>query len=236
MKHFIYTAALCVLSCLFISQSTLYGQNYAESGDAANTIASAQNAMGGGSTLNTITGSLSNGDQDIYCLTVADPNIFLATTHPQNFPPDLFFSLFDANGNLICWCDDSPGNVFGSATGLNPTISTDPNDCFNTAPACTGMTAGQTVYLYVTHCCIFPQDALNNNMLNAGDGPYDHPQSTTGGSVGAYTVNLLGAADAFLPPVPTLSQWGLILLALVLLAGGVIAIFKSGPVTRPSTM
>jgi hypothetical protein len=198
MKNSIlYILSLSLVFLLY--SSTSFAQTHVEIGDATQvSIAAAQPTAGGGVTLDQIIGSFDATEtHDIYGITIVDPANLLITTHPFN-NNDMFLSLFDENGFNVCWCDDSAGNLFGSGTGLNPTIgAAGLQTCNNGAVGvgeCSGLSAGDIAYLYVTICCRFPQDALNVNMQTPGSGPYDHP-STPGGSAGAYTINLQGVAD-----------------------------------------
>lgn len=92
--------------------------NYAEIGDAGQTLATAQNAGGqAGSTLTSITGTLSSAaDADLFFFNVTNTTTFAATAlgavGSGGFPIDTSLFLFSANGSAVYANDDQSGTNY----------------------------------------------------------------------------------------------------------------------------
>lgn len=109
-----------VLAVLLVSAvafaAPVMAATWTEVGDAPD-LPPGQSTTGNGS-LDTITGSIIvGGDADMYCIYVADPAAFSATTcFVSSIDTQLF--LFDLSGNGLSFNDDSP-----SGCGLQSTVT-----------------------------------------------------------------------------------------------------------------
>ena len=202
------------------SQAATLLTTYAETGDAGQTLATAQGtastAAPAGTTLNTITGTFNGlNDADLFVIRIATPSAFSASTvnAATNLGgQDTALFLFNASGVAIATNDDAAGGA--STDSSLPTGNT----------LYASLAAG-TYFLGISESGNEPVNA-NSQLLFAGypggdttavRGAASGLNPTTlatfdsqsfGGGAGAYEIDLSGAATAANPnAVPEPSTW-----------------------------
>jgi hypothetical protein len=107
------TAGIAVAA--IVAAAPAFAGTWAESGDAGQTVATAQVTLGSSPSLSSITGSLSSlTDADLFVIRVVDPNSFSATTvGGSGLDTQLF--LFTLTGAPVYTNDDASGTSFQSA-------------------------------------------------------------------------------------------------------------------------
>ncbi|MCG8406342.1 MAG: IPTL-CTERM sorting domain-containing protein [Phycisphaerales bacterium] len=237
--HKTITLSFAIILAAFFPASTFAGPDYDESTilDAGSTVSAAA-AVAGSGPLSTITGKLEGaplplavgpaGDfEDVYMFQIRDPVIFSASTVPTmsgfaDFNTELF--LFDASGRGVLGNDDTNGNL--GSTLLN--AANDGSGAMVTQPgvyflAITGSNnnptgGGEPIFNQEDPNEISGPDGGPGGMIN--NNPQEGWDNTGGGEVGDYTIALTGAG--FLEPIPTVSEWGLIIMVLLLMTAGTI--------------
>lgn len=233
-------ATLCGMS---LTCTVMAGPEWPELGDAGRLPGGAQIVLGSGS-LESIRGALSlpltgPGDfEDMYLIKISDPTTFCAKTiiqsvscgqcvpfpltQPTNFNTQLW--IFKADGRGLLGNDDDPadpprsrlGNAADDGSGAVITtaglyyiaISGGPG---NDPQSSTGPIFNQVLLTEVSG----PDGAGGANPIIGWSG---------GGPVGQYQILLCGASFVEQGDIPTVSEWGLIILAIALAAGGAIII------------
>jgi Ca2+-binding RTX toxin-like protein len=156
--------------------------NIAESGDAGQSLFDTQLITPGLSTLNSITGTISeSNDVDLFQISVGNQPFSATTLNGANFDTQLF--LFDSNGLLLAGNDDSDGTLQSTLSiSLNP----------------------GTYILGVSSFSNSPIDSsLQNGFTNSGFSTGDYAVSLTG--VQTAPAFSLGASPAGLPPGTAIS-------------------------------
>jgi len=180
---------------------------YTESGDAGQTLASAQTVAPGTTQINGTLGF--GGDVDLYRL---DFSTTTAVTFYATSAVDPNLILFDAAGHGL-WGDDDSG------AGLDSQI------VWNVTPG--------TYYLAYGNNNIGAADALNNEFCynDSGDCSADTTSvldhfNSSGGATGPYTITLSAATASAAAPasIPTLSEWGMIILSSLLALGAILTL------------
>ncbi len=121
----------------------------------------------------------------------------------------------DCMNTTLNYCGTGGGTAWGNAwlVAVGPTA--DCTDC-NTGPVAT---------FDVTTC---GDDNVTMNWLELRPGTYYYPvmNDPDNNSVGAYNITVVGVTTVcnILDPVPTVSQWGLIVMGLLLLIAGTVVI------------
>jgi hypothetical protein len=94
-----------------VSTASLRAQNYSEVGDAGQTLGTAQNTGVPGTSLTSITGSLSSGtDADVFRFNITAPSTFSASTVNVLTTMDTALFLFNSSGLAIYTNDDASGS------------------------------------------------------------------------------------------------------------------------------
>lgn len=207
--------------------------------DAGNSIATAEPVNSTFSTLNSISGVLeglatpravgpTGGDfEDMYIFRISDPATFSATTVTNqggfaDFNTELF--LFNAAGRGVLANDDFNGNfqsrLPNAANDGSGAVVMEPGIYFL---AITGSNNNPTDAEGPGGEIIFNQ--ADPNEVSGPDGPgggnvQQGWDNTGGGEIGEYTIALTGSAP--LDSIPTVSEWGLIVMTLLLLTAGTI--------------
>jgi hypothetical protein len=189
------------LACM-VASSVAFAATYTESGDAGQTLATAQAVAPGTTQIN---GGLGfSGDVDLYRL---DFSTSTTVTFHATSAGDPNLILFDAAGHGL-WGDDDGGGGLASQIVWNVTPG--------------------TYYLAYGQNNIYGMDASNN--MFCGDDTGDCSADTTsvldhfdsiGTFTGPYTITLSAATAGAAAPtsIPTLSEWGMILLSSLLALG-----------------
>jgi hypothetical protein len=199
--------SLCTVACMVVSSSAL-AAIYTESGDAGQALASAQTVAPGTTQINGTLGVV--GDVDLYRL---DFSTSTTVTFHATSASDPNLILFDAAGHGL-WGDDDGGGGLASQIVWNVTPG--------------------TYYLAYGQNNIEGADGSNNEFCGNDSGDcsadttsvLDHFDSF-GSFTGPYTITLSAATAGAAAPtsIPTLSEWGMILLS-GLLALGTILILR----------
>ena len=201
--------SILTLACL-VASSGAFAATYTESGDAGQTLATAQAVPSGTTQINGTLGF--GGDADLYRLDFSTSTTvtFFATSAED---PNLI--LFDSAGHGL-WGDDDSGG------GLDSQI------IWNVVPG--------TYYLAYGENNIWAEDASNVVFCSNGTGDctadttsvLDHINGNNDGITGPYTITLSAATDGGAAPaptsIPTLSEWGMILLSSLLALGTIFAL------------
>jgi len=106
------TQLLCALAgTLVLATTSLQGQTYTESGDAGQTLATAQGAgVINGDPLGMIFGTIGSAtDADLFVFNITDPTIFSASTTLGTATLDTALFLFNSSGRAIYTNDDASG-------------------------------------------------------------------------------------------------------------------------------
>ncbi len=205
-----------VLMGLAASLGVAQAQLWTEVGDAGDLPGTAQITVGSGS-LDFISGFIGNNpaadgnDKDMYCIYIADPSLFSATTvGGSSLDTQLF--LFNTGGFGVTFNDDHPG---GSV--LQSTIT----GTFLPGPG--------HYYLAISRYDRDPVDATGAELWldtpydveRAPDGPgagspiFDWNGTAASTLTGAYRISLTGASYCAVPEPATLAALGLGLAAVV---------------------
>ena len=230
---------LCTIACvIFVATwpggSVLAGPDIVENdtGDAGSLPGSAKVVAGMGP-LNSIQGQLEGNPmplgidfEDMYLVKIADPLKFSATTFNSqtNFNTQLW--IFDINGLGVLANDDGP-------IGMSSTIDGPANDGTGVAITVPGL-----YYIAITGFNNDAVDSFGNLIFNQAsareisgpDGPGGrNPIAgwTGNGQVGNYVILFTGVE--FVACVPTVSQWGLVVMGLMFLTAATV-VFKGGRV------
>ncbi len=216
---------LGLASCLALSASALQAQTYTETGDAGQSLPSAQaTGTSSGNPLTTIFGTLSNGsDADLFLIMITSPTMFSATTNNSlTIASGLDTALFllNSSGAAIYTNDDANGTTLQS-----------------TLPAGSSFTMSLSPGIYYLGISITGNEPvnLNNQLLFAGYPGGDStavrgpaagisPQTLSSfngansfSQSGAYRIDLTATASAVPEPsAVVLSVAGILLLAVFL--------------------
>lgn len=205
MNKMSWRSALALL-CL-VASSGAFAATYTEIGDAGQTLATAQAVAPNTTQINGTLGSA--GEIDLYRL---DFSTSATVTFHASSADDPNLILFDAAGHGL-WGDDDSGG------GLNSQI------VWNVTPG--------TYYLAYGNNNIDAVDVSNNVFCGNASGNcsanttsvLDHWNSN-GSATGSYTITLSAPTAAAAAPtsIPTLSEWGMILLSSLLALGTVLTL------------
>lgn len=209
LSHLVRLLPAAALS--LFAAAALHAQNYTETGDAGQTIGTAQSTgLTNGNTLNSIFGSLfSTSDADVFAIFISNPAGFSATTVNTETSAgnvDTALWLFDSNGNAVfANDDDASGTTLGStlpaANALGPqvvglyylAISLSGNEPVNFANQLMFlMSAGSTGVRG-------PNPIAPGGLFN-----FD-PSNVVSTAGGAYRINLTGAQTAVVPEPATVA-------------------------------
>ncbi|MDD2919823.1 IPTL-CTERM sorting domain-containing protein [Rhodoferax sp.] len=195
---------LLASALFYMLVSSSHAAIYAETGDAGQTLGTAQSVAANTTQINGTLGVA--GDVDLYKLVFAANATVTFYAPATNIDSNLI--LFDAAGHGL-WGDDDGGG------GLDSQI------VFNVTPG--------TYYLAFGDNNIDARDSSNivfcaNDDGDCTDDPIsvlDHFGSDSEGATGPYTITLSSPAGGASTPqaIPTLSEWGMILLAGLLAFG-----------------
>lgn len=196
-----------VLSLL--AAGALQAQNYTETGDAGQTIGSAQSTgLVTGNPLSSIFGSLfSISDADVFAIYISSPSTFSATTvnvETSAGNVDTALWLFNSSGNAVYGNDDdasgtSLGSTLPAGNGLGPqvvglyylAISLSGNEPVNFANQLMFLMSGSSTGVRG------PNPIAPGGLFN-----FD-PSSVISTAGGAYRINLTGAQTAAVPEPAT---------------------------------
>lgn len=207
--------------------------------DAGPFPGSAQSVNGSGS-LSSIGGELTGASaasavaddfEDMYCFQIVDPANFRALTSPDaTFPGSADFDtqlwLFDPNGFGLLANDNArtnePGSGLPAPAGLAPGVYCLAISGFDDDPQSNGGP-------------IFDQETREE--VTGPDGPGgQEPIVAWGppGETGRYVIALSGAAFIEVAdPIPTLSEWGMVAMTLLMLIAGTIVFARRRAVQGP---
>ncbi|MCI0365852.1 MAG: hypothetical protein L0Y44_15635 [Phycisphaerales bacterium] len=235
----------CVLAC---APAAMAGPNWKEVDDAGALPSSAQIPTGIGS-LKCIKGSLSisiagpSDFEDMYLIYIPVPANFCAKTvatsfdccgNPHSLDPN-YQTLFDTQLWLFKATDEK-GVLGNDDDPLDPPRSffeDQANDLMGTQIPAPGFyylaisggrhrdpqSAGGAIFFQATPIEVSSPDGPGGGLrISAWAGV---------GEVGAYQINLCGAFSADAAPIPTVSEWGKIMLMMLLLASGVAVILRT---------
>lgn len=228
-KSIANTLAICLLPML---SSTALAGGFNEGGDAGRTVGSAQAVSGGNGSVTTISGSLSTpllgtGDfEDVYEIYISDPSTFTITT-VGSAPFDTELFLFDGNGKGLLANDDESA---GTQQSTIPNAATDATGASVMQPgiyflAITGKgnkptsNGGQLIFNQATATEVSGPDGAGAAFIQDNWTPGSGP-------VGSYTIQLTGVTFLPVPPIPSSSPAGLLLLMLILAVCGGLALRK----------
>jgi len=219
----LFRALSCLAAILVLSAGSLHAQIYAEIGDAGQTLATAQTTgVTSGQLLISITGTISGlNDADMFILTLTSPMTFSASTVNGLTLVDTALFLFRSNGTGVYTNDDANGTTLQS-----------------TLPAGTGFTISLSPGVYFLGISLSGNEPINLNsqlLFNgfpggdstavrgpaAGINPATH--SNFNGlagfaEMGAYQINLTGAATASAIPEPSTTALSAVAMTILFLA------------------
>ncbi len=219
----LFRALSGLAAILVLSAGSLHAQIYAEIGDAGQTLATAQTTgVTSGQMLISITGTISGvNDADMFIFTLTSPMTFSASTVNGLTLVDTALFLFRSNGTGVYTNDDANGTTLQS-----------------TLPAGTGFTISLSPGVYFLGISLSGNEPINLNsqlLFNgfpggdstavrgpaAGINPATH--SNFNGlagfaEMGAYQINLTGAATASAIPEPSTTALSAVAMTILFLA------------------
>lgn len=196
-----------VPTAFLLIAAPLRGQTYAEIGDAGQTVGTAQGTGLGGTSLTTITGTISSAtDADLFAIRLTAPATFSATTVGGLTTLDTALFLFNSAGVPIYTNDDASGSSLQS-----------------TLPGSTSFTASLAAGTYFLGISLSGNEPINLNAqllfaaFPGGDstavrGPasginpntlFNFNGQTAFAETGAYQINLTSTATAVVPEPTT---------------------------------
>lgn len=202
--------SLCTVACMVVSASALAAV-YTESGDAGQTLASAQTVATGTTQINGTLGF--ENDIDLYRL---DFSTSAAVTFYATSADDPNLILFDAAGHGL-WGDDDGGTSLDSQIVWNVTPGT-----YYLAYGENNIEAADASD---TEFCGNDSDDCSADTTSVLD-HFNSDETTTG----PYTITLSAATAGAAAPasapasIPTLSEWGMILLSGLLALGAILTL------------